>query len=102
MERDERDMVEGPKAGGTGDGPLGRREFLTKFAALSAATVLLGVTTGCEPAAVYGPAPMPVYGPAPTSTPEPTASPTPAPPPSPAPSPTEGPKAVYGPPPASE
>ena len=94
MERDERDMVEGPKAGGTGDGPLGRREFLTKFAALSAATVLLGVTTGCEPAAVYGPAP--------TSTPEPTASPTPAPPPSPAPSPTEGPKAVYGPPPASE
>jgi hypothetical protein len=83
-------------SGAKGDASLSRRDFLTRFASLSAAAVLLGVSTGCACSpVVYGPPPVAVYGPPPrkpraaTSTPEPTRTP-PA---------TGTPRVLYGPPP---
>jgi hypothetical protein len=86
-----------PGASGADDGtPLTRRDFLTRFASLSAAAVLLGVSTGCACSpVVYGPPPVAVYGPPPrkpraaTSTPEPTRTPHA----------TGTPRVLYGPPP---
>ncbi|MBI5233056.1 MAG: Ig-like domain-containing protein [Deltaproteobacteria bacterium] len=57
------------------DKECSRREFLRKFAMLSSASILLGVSTGCGSGssgsqnmnAVYGPSPVPLYGPAPVS-----------------------------------
>lgn len=81
---DEPDLDEG--------GLTNRREFLQRFAALSAASVLLGVSAACCPVAVYGPAPDPesddVYGPPPDEEPEDEEE--------------EDAEAVYGPPPDGE
>jgi hypothetical protein len=61
-----------------------RREFLRRFASLSAAAVLLGVSAACRPTVVYGPDPEDVYGPPPVDENDPEA------------------EDVYGPPPVDE
>jgi hypothetical protein len=78
-----------------------KQEFLRKFASLSVAAVLLGVSTGCCPIVVYGPDPVEVYGPpqVTTSTPDPGIVVLYGPPPTATSTPDPEPSAVYGPPP---